>query len=150
MVVLRGHLQSLQQTHSSLQASSDQLSATHRRSDAQLAEQLRARQEELSRTRAQVSTPSHPHTLTPSHPKQVSSLSIELMAEKNVSEELRNQLTLARANLARHRSQTSSSPSQSTPYPAIADSKPPPVTPASNPRPPGSGAGSKKALVINL
>ena len=92
----------------------------------------------------------HPHTLIPSHPKQVSSLSIELMTEKNVSEELRNQLTLARANLARHRSQTSSSPSQSTPYPAIADSKPPPVTPASNPRPPGSGAGSKKALVINL
>ena len=56
MVVLRRRLQSLQESHSAVLASSEQLSVTHRKAEAQVAEQLRVRQEELSRTRAQVCT----------------------------------------------------------------------------------------------
>ena len=103
--VLQGRLQSLQQSHSTLLASSEQLSATHRKAEAQLAEQLRMRQEELSRTRAQVSCNSHLLTHAISLSEQVSSLSIELTAEKKLSEELRAQLSHARAETTRHQTQ---------------------------------------------
>jgi chromosome segregation ATPase len=86
VAVLRRRLHSLQESHSTVLASSEALSATHSKAEAQVAEQLRVRQEELSRTRA-----------------QVSSLSIELTSEKKVSDDLRSQLTLARAEAARHR-----------------------------------------------
>ena len=58
MEVLRSQLQTLQQSHSTVLASSEQLSASQRKAEAQVAEQLRVRQEELSRTRAQVSSAS--------------------------------------------------------------------------------------------
>ena len=52
--VLRRRLKSLQESHSAVLASSEQLSATHSKTEAQTTGQLRVRQEELSRTRAQV------------------------------------------------------------------------------------------------
>ena len=54
--MLRRRLHSLQESHSTVLASSEALSATHRKAEAQVAGQLRVRQEELSRTRAQVLT----------------------------------------------------------------------------------------------
>ena len=88
-------------------ASSEQLASTHLKAEAEVAEQLRVRQEELSRTRAQVHT--YPQSLTHSltfHPAwQVSSLSIELTAEKKTTEKLRSQLTLTRAEATRYQTQ---------------------------------------------
>ena len=90
-----------------------------RKVEAQVAEQLQLRQEELSRTRAQVSS-THalqpyplPFTLSPPTPLpcspypilQVSSLSIELTGEKKMTTELRSQLTLSRAEAARYQAQ---------------------------------------------
>ena len=68
--MLHNRLQSLQESHSAVLASSEQLASTHRRAETQVAEQLRMRQEELSRTRAQVNMQLHvspsltPHSLT--------------------------------------------------------------------------------------
>ena len=67
LAVLQNRLQSLQESHSAVLASSEQMVSTHRKAETQVAEQLRMRQEELSRTRAQVSSdtlPSPPHPLT--------------------------------------------------------------------------------------
>lgn len=55
LAVLRNRLQSLTESHSAVLASSEQLASTHRKTEAQVAEQLQSRQKELSRTRAQVS-----------------------------------------------------------------------------------------------
>ena len=77
LAVLQNRLQSLQESHSAVLASSEQMVSTHRKAETQVAEQLRMRQEELSRTRAQVSsdtsvsppqsTSTHPLTHPPTH-----------------------------------------------------------------------------------
>lgn len=54
LAVLRNRLHSLTESHSAVLASSEQLASTHRKAEAQVAEQLQMRQQELSRTRAQV------------------------------------------------------------------------------------------------
>ena len=68
LAVLHNRLQSLQESHSAVLVSSEQMVSTHRKAETQVAEQLRMRQEELSRTRAQVSSdtpaPLHIHSLT--------------------------------------------------------------------------------------
>ena len=48
---------------------------------------------------------------------QVSSLTIELMAENKISEELRSQLTLARAEVARHQTNIQRAGSLASPPP---------------------------------
>lgn len=55
LAMLRNRLQSLTESHSAVLVSSEQLASTHRKAEAQVAEQLQIRQQELSRTRAQVS-----------------------------------------------------------------------------------------------
>ena len=62
VAVLRSQLQSLQETHSAVLASSEQQADVHRRAEARGAQQLRSRLEELSRTRAQVRRPALPST----------------------------------------------------------------------------------------
>lgn len=106
LAVLRNRLQSLTESHSAVLASSEQLASTHRKAEAQVAEQLQMRQQELSRTRAQVSAVGMiiMSLISPLLP-QVSSLSTELAGEKKMAEELRSQLTLARAEAARHQAQ---------------------------------------------
>lgn len=81
-------LQALQETHSTLLASSEQQVASHHKTVQQLSEQQQLRQEELSRCRA-----------------QVASLSLELAAERRMTESLGQQLTLARAESARYQAQ---------------------------------------------
>lgn len=104
--MLRNRLQSLTESHSAVLASSEQLASTHRKAETQVAEQLQMRQQELSRTRAQVSARDMISVSLISPPlPQVSSLSTELAGEKKMAEELRSQLTLARAEAARHQAQ---------------------------------------------
>ena len=85
---LQSQLHSLQESHSSLRVSSEQQATTHQRALSKLGEKGQRQQEELSRTRA-----------------QVASLSSELAAERKMVEELRGQVTLARAEAARHQAQ---------------------------------------------
>ena len=71
LALLQNRLQSLQESHSAVLASSEQMVSTHRKAETQVAEQLRMRQEELSRTRAQVNSNtllSPPLTHSPTHP----------------------------------------------------------------------------------
>ena len=79
LTALKRQLQELQESHSVIVSRSEQLVATQHKAEVQVAEQLAMRQEELSRTRAQVNTSltlSHilpsPLNLTLSHPLNLS------------------------------------------------------------------------------
>ena len=83
-------VQRLQETHSTLLTSREQQATSHRLQLKELIDQEKARQEELSRCRA-----------------QVASLSAELAAERRVSDEAKQQVAVRKAECIKYQTQVS-------------------------------------------